>query len=56
MIQQIWGGAIEVHLVMGRELLFDKLQELVPRTDAQRAIQSQSESECMGINPGCEGT
>lgn len=33
-----------------REVLFDKIQELTPRTDSQRALQSQAES--MAINLG----
>jgi hypothetical protein len=32
-----------------REVLFDRLQELAPRSDAQRALQSQAESIAMSV-------
>lgn len=51
MIDQIWaqsGGGPQSPPAL-REVLFDKLQELVPRTDAQRAIQSQAETMAISI-------
>jgi hypothetical protein len=47
MIDQVWPkdgkpGPMLPHA--GMEVVFDKVQELVPRTDAQRAIQSQAET------------
>jgi hypothetical protein len=54
LIDQVWpedrkqaGG---VSASTSGEVLFDRIQELQPRTDAQRAIQSQAES--MAINLG----
>jgi hypothetical protein len=32
-----------------REIFFDKIQELTPRTDAQRALQSQAESTAINL-------
>jgi hypothetical protein len=53
MIDQVWPkngteGALPSH--GGGDILFDKLQELVPGSDAQRAMQSQAES--IAINLG----
>lgn len=52
-IDQIWpkdgkekGG---VNSQTGGEIIFDKIQDLVPRTDAQRALQSQAESITLGL-------
>jgi hypothetical protein len=54
MIDQIWpkdGRGSTIPSVAGvGEVLFDKLQELVPHSDAQRALQSQAES--IAINLG----
>jgi hypothetical protein len=53
MIDQIWARNGEVGKLptqAGGEVVFDKIQELEPRSDAQRAIQSQAES--MAINLG----
>jgi hypothetical protein len=54
MIDQVWpkdgtqaGG---ISAATNGEVMFDRIQELVPRTDAQRLIQSQAES--MAINLG----
>jgi hypothetical protein len=47
MIDQVWqknGTEGALPLQAGGEVLFDKLQELVPRSDAQRALQSEAES------------
>jgi hypothetical protein len=50
MVDQTWpkdgkdGGDDDPQQVVRREVVFDKLQELVPRTDAQRTIQSQAEN------------
>jgi hypothetical protein len=51
MIDQIWArsGGTNVSPPALREVLFDKLQELVPRTDAQRAIQQQAETMAISI-------
>lgn len=46
-IDQVWpknGKEGGLSSQRGGELIFDKIQELMPRTDAQRAIQSQAES------------
>jgi len=48
MIDQIWASGAARGPNVRREVLFDKLQELAPRTDSQRAIQSQAES--MAVN------
>ncbi len=54
MLDQIWPTKGEntggLGPQTGREIIFDKIQELVPHTDAQRAIQSQAES--IAINVG----
>jgi hypothetical protein len=48
MINQVWPKDSEASGGMGTqtggEIIYDKIQELVPRTDAQRVIQSQAES------------
>jgi hypothetical protein len=47
MLDQVWatGGTTgDLRPQMSREIIFDKIQELVPHTDAQRAIQSRAES------------
>ncbi|HEY2662860.1 MAG TPA: hypothetical protein VGI47_00870, partial [Candidatus Binataceae bacterium] len=48
LINQIWANDGQRGPDAGREALFDKLQGLAPRTDSQRAIQSQAES--MAVN------
>jgi hypothetical protein len=54
MIDQIWPKDGRERTILsvagGGEVLFDKLQELVPHSDAQRALQSQAES--IAINLG----
>ncbi len=54
MIDQVWPkegkGVGGFNPQMDREVIFDKIQELTPRTDAQRVIQSQAES--IAINLG----
>jgi hypothetical protein len=51
-ISQVWpkDGEGPMPPLAGGEVLFDKLQALVPQSDAQRANQSQAES--LGINLG----
>ena len=52
MIDQVWPkNGIEGALPAqgSGELLFDKLQELVPRSDAQRTLQSQAESLAINL-------
>jgi hypothetical protein len=53
MIKQFWtqdsGDTDSLAPVVSREVLFDKLQELVPKTDAQRALQSQAESMAISL-------
>jgi hypothetical protein len=49
MIEQIWAKDGVDGPNMGREVLFDKLQDLAPRTDSQRALQSQAESIAIGL-------
>jgi hypothetical protein len=47
MIDQVWpkdGKVGAVPVQAGTEVVFDKIQELVPRSDAQHALQSQAES------------
>ena len=49
-IDQVWqnnGGDLPSQT--GGEVLFDKLEQLVPRTDAQRAIQSQAQSIMISV-------
>jgi hypothetical protein len=44
-IDQIWSkNGTAIPSQSGGEVLFDKLQQLMPRTDAQRAIQAQAQS------------
>jgi hypothetical protein len=51
MIDQVWHGEGDVlPSQAGGEVLFDKIQELTPRTDPQRAIQARAES--IAINLG----
>ena len=53
MIDQVWSKAPNEGVLpsqAGGEVVYDKIQELVPRSDAQRAIQSQAES--IAINYG----
>jgi hypothetical protein len=51
-IDQVWsageggGGASSQ---TGREIIFDKIQELAPHTEAQRALQSQAESIAISV-------
>jgi hypothetical protein len=52
-IDQLWprnGEASGLPSQVGGEVLFDKIQELTPRSDPQRAIQSRAES--IAINLG----
>jgi len=52
-IDQVWpqsGKEGGLTSQTGGEIIFDKIQELTPRSDAQRTIQSQAES--MAINLG----
>jgi len=51
MINQIWaqGGEAPATPSSTREVLFDKLQELVPRTDAERLLQQQAETMAISI-------
>jgi hypothetical protein len=52
-IDQVWGKRINNpggDSQTGQEVIFDRIQQLAPRTDAQRAIQSQAES--MALNLG----
>ncbi|MBV8773452.1 MAG: DUF4239 domain-containing protein [Deltaproteobacteria bacterium] len=47
MIDQVWSNDTKRGTVLpqtGMDVVFDKLQELVPRTDAQHMLQSQAES------------
>jgi Protein of unknown function (DUF4239) len=44
MLDRIWGNKDEGAPQIQKEILFDKLQELVPQNDSQRAIKSQVES------------
>ncbi len=54
MIDQIWardgssGETLKVPTVT-REVIFDKIQDLAPQTDVQRALQSRAESFAMNI-------
>jgi hypothetical protein len=50
MLDRIWGNKDEGAPQIQNEILFDKLQELVPQNDSQRAIKSQVES--MAFNLG----
>jgi hypothetical protein len=50
MLDRIWGNKDEGAPQIQNEILFDKLQELVPQNDSQRAIKSQLES--MAFNLG----
>jgi hypothetical protein len=50
MLDRIWGNKDEGAPQIQNEILFDKLQELVPQNDSQRAIKSQVES--MALNLG----
>ena len=53
MIAQFWPADSHenssIPAIGGNEILFDKLQELAPRSDAQRVIQSQAESLLVNI-------
>lgn len=50
MIDQIWSkGGAALPSQSGGGVLFDKLQQLVPRSEAQRAIQSQAQSTMISI-------
>jgi len=51
-IDQVWSEKGSAGVLPSREVggvLFDKVQELIPRSDAQRAIQSQAESIMVSI-------
>jgi len=52
MVAQVWGapGQPDLQPTAQREVLFDKIQELTPHSEPQRAIQSQVET--MAINLG----
>jgi hypothetical protein len=50
MLDRIWGNKDEGAPQIRNEILFDKLQELAPQNDSQRAIKSQVES--MAFNLG----
>lgn len=57
MIVQVWSDDAKQNVFQspaGMEVVFDRLQDLVPRTDAQRMLQSQAES--IMINFGQERT
>ena len=52
MIDRVWpknGKEGSIPSPAGGEILFDKLQELVPHSDAQRVLQSQAESIAINI-------
>jgi len=51
MINQIWAQSDEASATPSalREVLFDKLQELAPRTDAQHTLQQQAETMAISI-------
>src|SRR5215469_232363 len=51
MINQIWAQSDEAPATPSalREVLFDKLQELAPRTDAQHTLQQQAETMAISI-------
>jgi hypothetical protein len=53
MIDQIWPadgrGQGGLSSQAGGEVIFDEIEELVPRTDAQRAIQSQAQSIALNL-------